>query len=132
MTIVRTAALIAFCACQASALELFNNDLRLGYTASGTKEDSTTGGVKTSGDWDKSGRVFLDWVGNVNTPIIGVLYGAGVSYDKRTGTFNGSSVEYTAYGAHLHGGAYLSMLGILRLELMPFIGVGNAKFDVTG
>jgi len=60
-----------------------------------------------------------------------VLYGVGGSYDKRTGNFSGSSDTYTAYGVHAHAGLYLSFW-LARFELLPFVGVGNAKLDVAG
>jgi hypothetical protein len=132
MFISRTLALLACCAGYAGALDLLDEDLRLGYDWSSTKQTFTSGQNKTTTDWDHANRYVLDWVANPNIPVIGVLFGAGLSYDKRTKSEPGGDADYSAIGAHVHGGVYLSMFTILRFELMPFVGVGRAKFQEPG
>ena len=135
MAIIRTCALLTCCAGYAgyaSALDVLEDDLRLGYAVTGTKETETIGGTVNHDDWSQSSRWVLDWVANPNIPFIGVLFCAGLSYDHRDRSSSTGDDTYSAYGAHVHAGAYLSFFGILRLELMPFIGVGRAKLQESG
>ncbi len=132
MPLSRTLALLACCVGPAAAFDFLQDDLRLGYAWSSTRESSTVNGTTTSGNWDRSSRSVLDWVANPNLPLIGVLFGAGLSYDKRTKSTSAGSVDYSAIGAHVHAGAYLSLFWVLRLELMPFIGVGRDSYQQPG
>lgn len=132
MPISRTLALLACCVGPLAAFDFIQDDLRLGYAWSGTRETTTANGISTSGNWDRSSRSVLDWVANTNMPLIGVLFGAGLSYDKRSKSTSAGSIDYAAVGAHVHAGAYLSLFWVLRLELMPFIGVGRDSYQVPG
>jgi hypothetical protein len=132
MSITRTLALLACCVGPAAAFDFIQDDLRLGYAWSSTRETATVNGSSTSQNWDRSSRSVLDWVANPNLPLIGVLFGAGLSYDKRTKSTSAGSIDYSAVGAHVHAGAYLSLFWILRLELMPFVGVGRDDYQAPG
>jgi hypothetical protein len=132
MSITRTLALIACCAGYAGAFDLLDEDLRVGYDWTSTKESFTQGGTTTKTDWDHSNRYLLDWIANPNIPVIGVLFGAGLSYDKRTKSEPSGDVDYSALGVHVQGGVYLSLLTIVRFELLPFVGVGRAKLEEPG
>jgi hypothetical protein len=132
MPISRTLALLACCVGPAAAFDFLQDDLRLGYAVSSTGETATVNGSSSSQNWDHSSRTVLDWVANPNLPLIGVLFGAGLSYDKRSKSTSGGSIDYSAVGAHVQAGAYLSLFWVLRLELMPFIGVGRDNYQVPG
>ena len=134
MSTARTLALFACCAGLAAALDLTEDDLRVGADWVSRRETAEANGTSTTANWDRASRLTLDWVASPNLPVplIGVLFGAGLSYDKRTKSTNAGSVDYSAVGAHIHAGAYLGLFWILRLELLPFVGIGRDSYQQPG
>lgn len=116
------------------ALELFDfADLRVGASVVGrsaevtSKSSSTKTTAKES--WDKASRINADLVAGTDLVLIGIAYGGGVSFDKRTS----NTVTSDTTVGRLQAGPYVDF-AIFQLELLPFVGVGTTRLkdEATG
>ena len=123
---MRTLLLTLLATTPALALDYFDfADLRVGAAMTGSSHEVTTSGT-TSGTakekWDQSTRVSADWVAGTDLILVGIAYGLGVVYDKRSS----DALGYDTTIARVQAGPYVD-IALLQLELLPTLGVGSAK-----
>ncbi|MBA3686197.1 MAG: hypothetical protein H0W72_13300 [Planctomycetes bacterium] len=110
----------------AAAVPLIDVDLRLGYTFRQKDVDVTTSGVSSSTDWDKVQRLEGGAVVSPGPGPIGWVIGGWVILDNADASGGGS---YDAVIGQLGVGPALK-LPLVRIELMPFVGLGSADYDL--
>jgi len=120
--------LILLCAAVAAvpALEL---DLRVGYGLRANSTDFTVSGTTDSDNWDSSNRVTVGAVIQPIPALVGTwLVGARMAFD-----FNEIGDDsYRNVALHLQGGYGFLLTPLVRLELMPYAGLGFADLDTAG
>ena len=115
--------------CGLSAAELLpiaDLDLRLGVGLRGRDVSVTSDGVEDEGSWERSGRGFAEallapFPGVVGRFLFGVKAIADRSDDETT--------DYEVLGVQAEVGYGLTLVPFLRLELLPYVGVGRATLD---
>jgi hypothetical protein len=120
------------CAATATATGLPALDLRLGYDVVGTGEDAKANGTTSDFSWNHADRYTLDAVFSSDTPIIGLLAGVGVALDERSKDSNDGTVQDRSYYANVEAGIYGTLVPeLLRVELLPFVGIGRSRLDAS-
>ncbi len=113
-----------------AAVPLIDVDLRLGYTLRQKNVEVTASGsgagIDDSQDWDSVRRLEGGAVVAAGPGPIGWVVGGWVILDNADAKGGGS---YDAVIGEVGIGPALK-LPLVRIELMPFIGLGNADFDL--
>lgn len=125
---MRCLALLA-AACAASAadvLPIADLDLRVGAGLRGRDVSITTGGVEDDGEWDRSGRYFAE---ALLAPLPGVIGRWLVGLKAVADRSDGDAADYGMIGIQAEVGYGLTLVPFLRIELLPYVGVGRATLD---
>ncbi len=122
---MRTFLLIAAASAALPAMEL---DLRLGYGLRARSTDFSTSGGSVSDNWDSSHRITAGAV-IPPTPSLGGswLFGARMAFDLN----KLNDTDYTNVALHLQAGYGFPLTPLVRLELLPYAGLGYVDLDAA-
>lgn len=110
----------------ADLLPIADLDLRLGVGLRGRDVSITSNGVEDEGSWERSGRGFAEallapFPGVIGRWLVGIKAVADRSSDDDT--------DYEVLGVQAEVGYGLTLVPFLRIELLPYVGVGRATLD---
>lgn len=119
----------AFVPAALPALDLFDfADLRVGATMVGTSVEVTSdsGATKDTSKeaWDQATRFNADLLFGTDLVLVGIAYGVGATFDKRSG----DAVSSDTTIGRVQAGPYIDFT-IFQLELLPFVGVGTSRIQ---
>jgi hypothetical protein len=113
------------------SLSALDVDLRLGWGLRSNSTDFSSGGVSSTENWDSSNRISGGAVVQAMPALTGAwLVGARVVMDLSSiddATLGNS--DYTNTAIHIQGGYGFLVTPLVRLEILPYLGLGYAKLD---
>jgi len=126
--LLATVALLATSALPAAAavLPIADLDLRLGAGLRGRDVAITSGGIEDEGEWDRSGRYFAE---ALLAPFPGALGRLLAGIKAVADRSEGDGTDYEVLGLQAEVGYGLTVIPFLRIELLPYIGIGRATLD---
>lgn len=122
---MRTLLLLAAASAALPAMEL---DLRLGYGLRARSTDFSSNGTTVSDNWDSSNRITAGAVIQPTPALAGAwLFGARVAFDVNSV----NDTDYTNVALHLQAGYGFPLTPLVRLELLPYAGLGYVDLDTA-
>jgi hypothetical protein len=110
----------------AAVLPVADLDLRVGAGFRGRDVDVTSGGGENEGEWDRSGRYFAE---ALLAPFPGVVGRFLVGVKAVADRSEGDAGDYDVLGVQGEIGYGLTVVPLLRIELLPYVGAGRATLD---
>lgn len=119
-------------AATAAALPAMDVDLRLGYGLRARSTDFTAEGAGTQKEnWDSSNRMTVGAVIQPTPALTGAwLFGGRVALDLNS--LDASDTDYTNVALHVQAGYGFLLTPLVRLELLPYVGLGYVDLEVAG